>query len=119
MTTRRCACLLGSVACLTIGLYLALVVLATGCASMPLSSSETHHHSQESAHAPLCAWSCQMVSQSGLVASAPMAVVTLVAISLVALSSIHTMRLRPLHVPRGLRLYSRSDHSGGTRSSIV
>ena len=84
MTSRRFASSLGLVACVTLSLYLALVVLATGCASMPLSSSETHHHSQESAHAPLCVWSCQMVSQSGLVASAPMAVVTLVAISMVS-----------------------------------
>jgi hypothetical protein len=83
MTSRRFAGSLGVVACLTIALYGALVVLATGCASMPLSSSETHHHSQESAHAPLCAWSCQMVSQSGLVASVPRAVVTLVAILMV------------------------------------
>jgi hypothetical protein len=73
----------GLVACLTIGLYLGLVVLATGCASMPLSSSEAHHHSQESAHSPLCAWSCQVMSQSGLLVSVPTAVVSLAAISVV------------------------------------
>lgn len=84
MTSRRFASLLGLVACVTLSLYLALVVLATGCASMPLSSSETHHHSQESDHAPLCAWSCQLASQSGLVASVPMAVVILIAISMVS-----------------------------------
>lgn len=86
MKSRRFASVIGLVACLTLGLYLVLVVLATGCASMPLSSSETHHHSHESAHSPLCAWSCQMLSQSGLVASVPMAVVSLVAISLVILA---------------------------------
>lgn len=84
MTTRRLASVFSLIASLTIGLYLALVVLATGCASMPLSFSETHHHSQEPAHSPICAWSCQMVSQSGLVASVPMAVVSLVAILMVS-----------------------------------
>ena len=81
---RRVARSLVSVASPTIVLYAALVLPATGCASMPLSSSGTHHHSQESTHAPLCAWSCQMVSKSGLVASVPMVVVTLVAILMVS-----------------------------------
>jgi hypothetical protein len=83
MPSRRFAGLLGVVACLTIVLYGALVVLATGCASMPLSASRTHHHSEQSAHSPLCAWSCQMMSQSGLVVSVPDAVVSLAAISVV------------------------------------
>ena len=83
MKTCRFSSVIGLVACLTLGLYLALVVLATGCASMPPSSSETHHHSQESAHSPLCAWSCQILSQNGLVVSVPTAVVSLVAISVV------------------------------------
>lgn len=84
MTTRRFACLLGSVACLTIVLYLALVVVATGCASMPLSSSGTHHHSEQSGHSPICAWSCQIVSQSGLVTALPTAVFLLVAFPVMA-----------------------------------
>jgi hypothetical protein len=94
MTTRRFTSMFGLVACLTIGLYLGLVVLATGCASMPLSSSGAHHHSHESAHSPLCAWSCQMLSQSGLVVSAPAAAVSLVAISVVA-SVLHSYSAFP------------------------
>ena len=83
MITRRFAWFLSSVACLMVFVYLALVVLAAGCVSMPVEPSGTHHHSQESAHSPLCAWSCQLVSQSGLVASVPMAIISLVAISVV------------------------------------
>ncbi|MEQ1845118.1 MAG: hypothetical protein ABL983_06010 [Nitrospira sp.] len=83
MAPRRFARSLSSVASLTIVLYVALVALATGCASMPLSSSGAHHHSEQSAHSPVCAWSCQMVSQSGLVASVFAAVVSLAAISVV------------------------------------
>ncbi len=79
MPTRRFVCSLGSVACLTIALYVALVVPATGCVSMPLSSSEGHRHSEESAHASLCAWSCQMISQSGPTASVPPVVADLLA----------------------------------------
>lgn len=73
----------GLVACLTIALYGALVVLATGCMSMHLSSSEGHHHSQEPAHSSLCAWSCQILSQNGLVVSVSAAVVGLIAIAVV------------------------------------
>lgn len=70
-----------SVVCLTVLVYLGLVSLAASCASMPIVQSEAHHHSQESAHSLLCAWSCQMVSQSGLVASAPTVLVSLVEVS--------------------------------------
>ncbi len=83
MAPRRFASVFSLVVCLTIGLYLALVVVATGCASIPLSFSGAHHHSQESAHSPLCAWSCQILSQNGLVVSVPTAVVSLAAISVV------------------------------------
>jgi hypothetical protein len=85
MTTRRFTSVFGLFACLTIVLYGALVVLATGCAAMPLSSSDTHHHSQESTHSSICAWSCQLLSQNGLVVSAPAVAVSLAAISVVAL----------------------------------
>lgn len=61
--------------------YLGLVVLAASCAAMPIVPSETHHHSQDATHSALCAWSCQMVSQSGLVASVTTAVATVVVIS--------------------------------------
>lgn len=61
--------------------YLGLVVLAAGCAAMPIVPSETHHHSQGATHSALCVWSCQMVSQSALVASVPTAVTTVVVIS--------------------------------------
>lgn len=83
MTSRRFAISLNLVACLTIVLYGVLVVLATGCAAMPLSSFDTHHHSQESAHSSLCAWSCQLLSQNGLVVSGGAAVVGLIAIPVV------------------------------------
>ena len=119
MAPRRFARSLSSVASLTIVLYVALVALATGCASMPLFSSETHHHSQESAHSPLCAWSCQILSQNGLVVSVPTAVVSLVAISVV----IPALYSHPASPPasrssRAPPVFT-SDHSGGTRSSIA
>ncbi len=101
MAPRRFACSLGSVACLTAVLYVALVVLATGCVSMPLSSSGAHHHSEQSAHSPVCAWSCQMVSQSGLVASVFAAVVSLVVISLV-IPALHPYPASP-STPRSSR----------------
>ena len=99
MTSRRFACPLGSVACLTIALYVALVVLATGCASMPLSSYGTHHHSEEPTHSSICAWSCQIVSQSGLVASVPTAVLLLIAfpVMILFLSSVSVFPFAPPH----------------------
>jgi hypothetical protein len=81
MIARRFAWLSRSAACLTVLVYVGLVVAAAGCASMPVASSGAHHHSQESAHSPLCAWSCQMVSQTGPVASAPTVLVSLVVVS--------------------------------------
>ena len=81
MIARRFAWLPCSVACLTVLLYVGLVALTAGCVSMPVSPSGSHHHSQESTHSPLCAWSCQMVSQTGLVASAPTLLVSLVVVS--------------------------------------
>lgn len=83
MTSRRFASVIGLVACLTLGMYLGLIVLATGCASMPLASSDTHHHSQESTHSSICAWSCQLLSQNGLVVSGGAAVVGLIPIAVV------------------------------------
>ncbi len=62
--------------------YLGLVVLTAGCASMSIVPSDTHHHSHDATHSALCAWSCQMVSQDGLVASVPTAGVSLVVIPL-------------------------------------
>ncbi len=81
MTTRWVGWLLSSVACLTILVYLGLVVLAAGCVSMPASSSGSHHHPQASAHSSLCVWSCQMISQGGPAASVPTLAVTLVVVS--------------------------------------
>lgn len=79
MITRRFAWFLSSVACLTFLTYVGLVVLATGCASMSVAQSGSHHHSQESTPSALCAWSCQMISQSGPAVSVAMARVSLVA----------------------------------------
>ena len=70
-----------SVVGLTILVYVGLVVAAVGCASMPVASFGAHHHSQASTHSPLCAWSCQIVSQTGPVASAPTVLVSLVVVS--------------------------------------
>lgn len=71
-----------SVVCLTALVYLGLVVLAASCASMPVAQSETHHHSHESTHSPLCAWSCHMISQDKMVGSVFEAVVRFVVTSL-------------------------------------
>lgn len=62
--------------------YLGLVVLAAGCASMSIVPSDSHHHSHDATHSALCAWSCQIMSQDGLVASVPTAGVSLVVIPL-------------------------------------
>ena len=84
MTARRSTHVVGSVACMTIVVYVALVLLAASCMSMSVGSSEGHdHHSQDPSHSPLCAWSCQMVSQSGLTASVQMVGVSLVSTSVV------------------------------------
>lgn len=80
VTIHRSAHGIGSVSCLTIVVYLALVLFAAGCASMPIGSSEGHdHHSQDVSHSPLCAWSCQMISQTGPVTSVSPVVVNFVA----------------------------------------
>jgi hypothetical protein len=83
-----------SVVCLTVLVYLGLVALAASCASMPVAQSKAHHHSHESAHSPLCAWSCQMVSQSGLVASSPSLLVSLVEVS-AAVALVHSYWVVP------------------------
>lgn len=77
-TAHRFDHLIGHVACVTILTYLGLVLLATGCAAMSVEPTGAHHHSQEASHSSLCAWSCQMISQSGPAASVPMAVVSFV-----------------------------------------
>jgi hypothetical protein len=103
MMTRRFAWLPCSVACLTILVYMGMVVLAVGCVSMSVSPSGSHHHSQESPHSPLCAWSCHMVSQAGPVASAPSVLVSLVLVSeAVPLAHSHSVALsisRPARAP--------------------
>lgn len=83
MMTHRTIGLLGSAAWLMVVLYLGVVILAGGCVSMPASPSGPHPHSHDSHHSSLCAWSCQMMSQSGLVVSVPTAIVSLAAISVV------------------------------------
>lgn len=81
MTNRRSTHGVGSVACMTVVVYVALVLLAAGCISMPVGSSEghDHHDSGKSAHSSLCAWSCQMISQTGPVTSVSPVVVNFVA----------------------------------------
>jgi hypothetical protein len=103
MIIHRSGYLVGSVACLTV-VYVALVVMAAGCVSMPVSASEGHdHHSQDSTHSSLCAWSCQMMSQSGPVASVPTVVVGFVAVPVTAPSvdshSASLPTLRPSRAP--------------------
>jgi hypothetical protein len=100
MTPHRAAHLIGFVACLTIVMYVALVVLAAGCASMPGDSFDQHDHhgAEESAHSSLCAWSCQMISQSGPVASVPLAVADLVATPMV-LPQASTHSITPSALP--------------------
>lgn len=92
-----------SVVGLTVLVYVGLVVLAAGCVSMPVSPSGSHHHSQESAHSPLCTWSCQMVSQTGPVASAPTVLVSLIVVSgVVPLAHSHSVAhsiSRPARAP--------------------
>lgn len=83
MAVRRFVSSPSLVACLTIVLYGVLVVLAMGCAAMPLAQHGSHHDPQESTHSPICAWSCQILSQSGLVVSGGAAVVGLIAIAMV------------------------------------
>ena len=62
----------GAVAALTAVVYLALVVLASGCLFMHAVPSGGHeHHTQDSSHSPLCAWSCQALSGGGLVSALP------------------------------------------------
>ena len=95
MTTRRFAWFLSSVACLTVLVYLGLVVLAASCVFMPVASSGAHHHAQESAaHSPLCAWSCQMISQSGPATSALTVLLSLVVIS-AAVPLVHSHAISP------------------------
>lgn len=80
LPSHRSAHLISSVVSLTIVVYAALVVFAAGCASMPVGASEGHdHHSQDTSHSLLCAWSCQIVSQSGPTASVPPVVANFVA----------------------------------------
>ena len=64
--------ILGPLAGATAGVYLALVCFASGCLFMHAAScGEPAHHSQDSDHSPLCAWSCQATSDAGLVLESP------------------------------------------------
>lgn len=104
MIVRRFAGSVGVVACLTVMVYVALVILAAGCVPMPIGSSGEHdHHSQDSTHSSLCAWSCQIMSQSGPVASVPTMVVNLVAVMVTAPSvdshSVSPRALQPSRAP--------------------
>lgn len=64
--------ILGPVAGATAGVYLALVCLAVGCLFMHAASrGEPAHHSEDSGHSPLCAWSCQATSDAGLAPESP------------------------------------------------
>lgn len=85
MMTHRTVGLLGSAAWMMVVLYLGVVLLAGGCVSMPASPSGTHSHSHDSHHSSLCVWSCQILSQSGLVASVPTAVLFLISFPVMSL----------------------------------
>lgn len=64
--------ILGLVAGVTAGVYLALVCLAAGCLFTHAASPGGQiHHSQDSGHSPLCAWACQAASDAGLVTESP------------------------------------------------
>lgn len=81
--------------------YLGLVVFAAGCVSMSIVPSDSHHHSHDATHSALCAWSCQVVSQEGLVASDPTVGVRLVAISLTpSLDHLYTISYPTSHPSR-------------------
>lgn len=60
--------ILGLVAGVTAGVYLALVCLAACCLfTHAASPGGQDHHSRNSGHSPLCAWACQATSDAGLV----------------------------------------------------
>lgn len=64
--------ILGLVASVTAGVYLALACLAAGCLfTHTASPGGKAHHSQDSGHSPLCAWACQTASDTGLVVESP------------------------------------------------
>lgn len=72
MNHRTIQQIFGTVAGLTAGVYLSLVVLAAGCLFMHAAPSGGHeHHAHDSSHSPLCAWSCQALSGGGLIAQPP------------------------------------------------
>ncbi|ULA64148.1 MAG: hypothetical protein LZF86_110849 [Nitrospira sp.] len=76
MKTRRISQMFGAAAGLTVVAYLSLMMLAAGCLFMHAAPLEEHagghaHHTQDSSHAPLCAWSCQALSGGGLIAEPP------------------------------------------------
>lgn len=77
IAAHRCAYQGRSVASLTVLVYMALVVLAASCVSMPVGSSERHdHHDAGGAtHSSLCAWACQSTADATAV-SGPVPTVT-------------------------------------------
>lgn len=65
--------IVGTIAGLTIVMYVGLVCLAAGCLFMHVAPSGGHeHHAADPSHSPLCAWSCQAVSNSALPPDPPM-----------------------------------------------
>jgi hypothetical protein len=85
------------------GIYLALSISGSICL---FSHSTTHHseshHSDSGTQSPLCAWTCQVASEGGLVASAPKEVSSLVSITPFALL------IEPLSATPSPSLHSRA-----------
>ena len=92
-----------AVAVAVAGMYLALSIAASTCLFLhsPAHHSESHH-SESGTHSPLCAWACQVISEGGLVASAPAEVSGLVSITSVA------PFVEPLSAAPPLLLHSRA-----------
>lgn len=68
MTMRQAKHPIGTVACITAVVYLALVAVAAGCLFMHAAPTEGHdHHTHDSTHSSLCGWSCQAMSGTALI----------------------------------------------------
>lgn len=93
---------------ITGAVYFGLVCLVAACApALPTASSSgehAHHQQHEGAHSPLCAWACQVLSQSGPAPSASGEVSHLVLLASVVphvklLSVSHSVSLHPRAPP--------------------
>lgn len=85
------------------GIYLALSIAASTCHFLHDTTHHSEsHHSESTTQSPLCAWACQVTSESGLVASAPEEVSGLASITSV------TPLAKPLSASPFLSLHSRA-----------